>query len=220
VKHEERPTERSRAGRASLVLGALSLVVFGSIYLFLTNLLAEEAKPVEQTLQVQVFRPPPPPPPEIEEPPPPEMEQEEIDVPEPEALPDVPDLPEPPPTEMLGLDAEGVAGSDAFGLLANRGGQGLVGGEGRFRWYAHRLTDHVNDHLSRLSELRSREYTARVLLWVDENGRVERVRLADSTGDRELDRALRDALGDLKQFGRKPPQGLPQPIAVGVRGNV
>ena len=40
-----------------------------------------------------------------------------------------------PPGDELGLDAEGGAGSDGFGLRAKKGGRGLIGGGDRNRWY-------------------------------------------------------------------------------------
>ena len=58
-----------------------------------------------------------------------------MDIPEPEALPeDVPEAAnEPPPGEALGLDAEGGAGGDGFGLAARRADADLLqsgGGDG------------------------------------------------------------------------------------------
>src|SRR5688500_11671398 len=82
--------------------------------------------------------PPPPPPPEekIEEP----LEQE---TPE-EAPPDESQAP-----EQLGLDAEGVAGGDSFGLAARKGGRDLVGtGGAAFAWYTSSLKDRILSFLS------------------------------------------------------------------------
>src|SRR5262245_1063784 len=72
---------------------------------------------------VQIVRPPPPPPSEPPPPPPPEEKIQEVlqqDTPEPAPSDDA-------APEQLGLDAEGTAGGDAFGLAARRGGSDLVG---------------------------------------------------------------------------------------------
>ncbi|HAZ42809.1 MAG TPA: TonB-dependent receptor, partial [Methylococcaceae bacterium] len=37
---------------------------------------------------------------------------------------------EPPPGENLGVDADGAAGGDSFGLVGKKGGSGFLGGGG------------------------------------------------------------------------------------------
>lgn len=185
-----------------------------------SGLLQSEAKPTKQVVEIQVIRPPPPPPPEVEEEPPPPEIEEELDVPEPEPLEDIPDLPDmPPPPEMLGLDAEGVAGSDAFGLQANRGGRSLVGGAGAHRWYAQKTKDVVSDFLGAQDALRAYQYRVRILVWVDAAGNT-RFRLASSTGDEALDRRLDETLQRLGRMQEPPPVGLPQPISIRVVSHV
>lgn len=217
------PAEQGGAQRNLVplaVFAGAAVLVFGALYWFISDLLASEAKPTQQTVAIQVIKPPPPPPPKIEEepPPPPEVE-EEVELPEPEPLPDVPDLPDAPPADQLGLDAEGVAGSDAFGLAANRGGRGLIGGEGAFRWYAQKLKDQVSDYLASQPAVLNADYRVRLLLWVNGDGTVAKVRLGTSTGDAALDATLRSTLKDLKRLKQRPPNGLPQPIAIRVVGH-
>lgn len=213
--------EQEGSARSNVIFAVVAIVLLGSGIWWLQGLLSSEAKPAKQVVEIQVIRPPPPPPPEVEEEPPPEMEEEEVDIPEPEPepLPDIPDMPDAPPAEQLGLDAEGVAGSDAFGLLANRGGRGLIGGEGAFRWYAQKVKDQISGYLGKQEEVLQSSYKVRVLLWLDENGRVARLRLASSSGDPEIDRLLKEKLGELKRFDEAPPPGLPQPISIRVVGH-
>jgi len=210
----------SRGSRLPLIaFSILLLVILGVGIWLLIGLLQSEAKPSKQVVEIQVIRPPPPPPPEIEEePPPPEFEEEEVEIPEPEPLPDLPDLPDAPPPESLGLDAEGVAGTDAFGLAANRGGRGLIGGSGQHRWYAQKTKDQVSEFLARHDKLRSESYKVRVLVWVDELGNA-RFRLATSSGNPELDDRLVETLAKFDRFQKPPPPGLPQPISIRIVGN-
>ena len=201
------------------ILIALVVLIFVAFGIY--KLTESEPKPNKQVVEVQVFRPPPPPPPKVEEePPPPELE-EEIDIPEPEPepMPDIPDLPEAPPADMLGLDADGSAGSDQFGLAARRGGRSLIGSGDRHRWYAQRMKDQVSDFLGSQEEVRATDYTVRLLLWVDDEGRLKSYRLKQGSGDTFLDRLIRDVLDRFKGFSDPPPSGMPQPIQLRIEGN-
>lgn len=168
--------------------------------------------PKKTIQQVQIIRPPPPPP-EVEPPPPPEPE---VDVPEPEPEPPVAENDEPPPGEQLGLDADGVAGSDAFGLAARKGGRDLLasGSDGRFAWYGNLVKNDIMERLAEVKEIRQDRYSIVVRLWLAPDGRVQQFKLASSTGDAELDRQLLSALGALGRISETPPAGLPQPVRV------
>jgi len=169
--------------------------------------------PKKTIQQVQLIRPPPPPP-EVEPPPPPPPE--EVDVPEPEPEPDVAENDAPPPGEQLGLDADGVAGSDAFGLAARKGGGELVGsgGDGRFSWYGNLVKNDLMERLAEVREIRQDRYSIVVRLWLAPDGRVQEYKLASSTGDPELDRQLLAAIASLGRISETPPPGLPQPVRV------
>jgi protein TonB len=53
-----------------------------------------------------------------------------------------------------------------------------------------------------------------VRLWLASDGAVERVALAGSTGDRELDRTLELLLADIDRVAEAPPGDLPQPVQI------
>lgn len=191
------------------------MVLAGLFVSWLMERLEQPMKPVKPQIQVVDITRPPPPPPKEEEPPPPEIEEEEIDMPEPEPLPDLADAPdEAPPGEQLGLDADGVAGSDGFGLVANRGGRGIIGsGNGSaFRYYARQLQDELVSQLSSEKDIRKKRYSVDIKLWLDPDGSISRVALSTTTGDAELDDRLADALGRLEAMASSPPAGMPQPI--------
>ncbi len=149
-------------------------IISGLIIWFIGGMMSEPMEPPKKTVQeIKVIRPPPPPP-EVEEEPPPEPEvEEEVDIPEPEpeALPDVPDM-EPPPGD-LGLDADGVAGGDAFGLAARKGGRGLIGsGDGDSNlWYANNVVKvAVLDKLTNIEGILITRYRVRLNVWVNSSG--------------------------------------------------
>jgi protein TonB len=159
---------------------------------------------------VQIVRPPPPP----EEPPPPPPPEEEIEEPLPQDVPD-PAPADEAPAEQLGLDADGVAGSDGFGLAARRGGSDLAGSGGAaFAWYTSLLKDTILDALSEDERVRKGSYRITVKVWLAEDGRIERTQLADSTGSRDVDAAIEQALGRMNRLREGPPLEMPQPVTL------
>jgi protein TonB len=202
----------------ALVIGGALLGVMAGCVAFVVSLMDDEVKSPKKIVQVQVFRPPPPPPPELE-PPPPEVE-EEVELPEPEPVAEAPDVPDVPAGELLGLDADGVAGSDAFGLVGRKGGRDLIGGAPTYQWYASRIKDEVLDYLAGRDDVRKSEYSVVVHIWVGGDGRLSKYRLASSSGNADLDRALADALASLSKFDQPPPNDMPQPVRLRIVSRV
>jgi protein TonB len=60
--------------------------------------------------------------------------------------------------------------------------------------------------------VRANRYTVNVRLWIDRSGAVERVALASSTGDADLDGELERALDGIERFAQAPPADMPQPV--------
>jgi len=121
---------KSRKSRyVFLIAGALSIGLIGvGAMALVRGILSGGASPSKKVAQeIHIIRPPPPP--DLPPPPPPPPD-EKVDVPDPQEKPDPTPSNDPPPGEQLGLDAEGTAGGDAFGLVGNKGGRGLVGSGG------------------------------------------------------------------------------------------
>lgn len=167
--------------------------------------------PAIQQISLVQPPPPPPPPPQMEEPPPPEMEEVEVPEPEPEPLVDAP-ADEPLPGDELGLDADGVAGSDGFGLKAKKGARGLIGGGDKNRWYAGIIQKDLQNWLAEADAIRKGRYAAIVKIWIDADGAVSDAELIEGTGDSELDGALEIALSNGFKISQVPPTDLPQPV--------
>lgn len=205
------------------VIGVVFIAATAGLVMFIGSMMNSEIPPPKQAAyEVKVIRPPPPPPQEEEPPPPPEMEQEEVDVPEDEAPEPMPDeLDGPPPGDLLGLDADGVAGADGFGLAARRGGRGLLdGGGGGYRMYGRSLESSLIDCLSEDDELRKSRYSTNLNLWLGSDGSIRRSELQGSTGDPALDSKLRDALGNGGCRAPAPPAGMPQPVRLRLSSRV
>jgi protein TonB len=191
---------------ASSLAGAALLAAF--VWVVHGIIAGKGARPERKVQIVQVIRPPPPPPPE-EKPPPPPRPEEAAPTEEPEPTPSDAEA----PAERLGLDSEGTAGGDAFGLAAHKGGHDIAGSGGAiFAWYTTRLKDHVASQLSDDARVRSKRFSVAVRLWVDPDGAIRQVRLAGTTGNRDLDTAIEAVLGRLPRMSEPPPAEMPQPI--------
>ena len=191
----------------------LVLVVGGGAVWIVRNFLAGGAPPQKKVVhEIRIIRPPPdalPPPPP---PPPPE---EEVDIPDPQQQEEPTPSDEPPPGEQLGLDAEGTAGGDGFGLAARKGGRDLLASGGSaFTWYAGLLKNEILDRLQDDQRVRAGSYSVLVRVWVRPDGTIERIALAQSTGDKERDRAIESALAGVARVSQGPPANMPQPVSL------
>jgi len=209
------PTRRRRKKTRYLPIALLGLTVSllgaGAFALVRSFLASSPGQPMKVVQEFHVIRPPPPPP-DLPPPPPPPPD-EKVDVPDPQK-PDPTPSDEPPPGEQLGLDAEGGAGGDAFGLVGHKGGRDLLASGGSaFSWYAGLLKNEILEQLGNEAKARSGQYSVSVRVWVRDDGSIERVRITQSSGDRERDRAIETALARITRISQAPPADMPQPIS-------
>lgn len=205
-----------------MIIGAAILFIsVGVIVHLISNM---EDKPAKKERKIQTISltkppPPPPPPPKVEKPPEPEVEklQEKVEQ-EPEEAPDVADE---APAGDLGLDAEGTAGSDGFGLAARKGGNGLLGGGGDpYAWYSKIVEKDLTDFLSDKEELRRKGYVAVVKMWLETDGSINRIELAKGSNDAEIDDLLSRSLNQFRRVNEPLPPGLEQPIRLKVTSRI
>jgi protein TonB len=198
---------------AAALAGVVLIVGFA---LFVQAMMASKsAKPDRKVQIVQIIRPPPPPPPPPEQPPPPPPEKAEEQL--------TKDQPEPQPDEQqapaqLGLDAEGSAGGDAFGLAARRGGSDLIGGTGTapFAWYTNRLRDAIQERLSSAPCTKSAKGALSLRVLLEADGRVRQIKLSTTTGDKKMDDCIETALASITRMSDPAPPGMPEQINVKV----
>jgi len=187
------------------------MVALGLLFLYVRSMLANKPQSEKRVVPVvvKIIRPPEPPP-EPPPPPPPEKIEEQI----PKDTPDKP-IEQAPESAQLGVDAQGTAGGDSFGLVGNAGGRDLVGsGSGPFVYYANLVKDIVQDALSNVERAHRGKYSIEVRVWIAGDGRIERANLMQSTGDRELDGAIEKALSQNRKVRDAPPLEMPQPITL------
>lgn len=207
------------------IIGGLlaALAIFYVVKVILDFIDKKPAKSEKKIQPVTLLKPPPPPPPppKVEKPPEPEI-KEKIEEPEPEPEP----MPESPPDEApprdLGLDAEGTAGSDGFGLAARKGGTGLFGGGSGnpFAWYGGLVKNGILNILSNHDELRRKGYTAIVKVWLKADGSVERVELTKGSNDADIDELLSRLLNKFDRVSEAPPPGMQQPIKLKISSRI
>jgi protein TonB len=205
--------ENSLLKKAPLIGGLLVvLILVSAMVWFIRGFMANKDKKPARTVQnITVIRPPPPPPPQEPPPPPPEKVAQQLPQNEPEPSPDN----SPTPPQQLGLDAEGSAGDDGFGLAARKGGSDIVGSGGAaFAWYTGKLKDEVSDRLSTDTKLRGKKYTVGVRIWLESDGRIKDVKMTSGTGNRDLDSAISSDITALGRLSASPPLEMPQPISL------
>jgi outer membrane biosynthesis protein TonB len=173
-------------------------------------LLAPAQKKQREVQNIQIVRPPPPPP-ENQPPPPPPQDHQPEQVPqnEPDPSPDN----NPSQAGPLGLDAEGGAGSDAFGLAARKGGRDLAGSGGAiFGWYTQILRDAINDRLATEKELRSRRYSVLLSVHVNTDGSIADAHLLSSTGSKDTDALIERTIAKVGRLHEERPREMPAQV--------
>ena len=201
--------------RRYLTLGLAGLsvtLIAAGTFALMRNFLSSPAGPPQKVVQeIHLIRPPPPPP-DLPPPPPPPPEEKVVDVHE-RDKPDPTPSNEPPPGEQLGLDADGTAGGDAFGLVGNKGGRELLGqGGSAYVWYAGLVKNQILEQLNTEKQAHRGEYSLMVRVWVRNDGSIDRVRVVEGSGNRERDQAIEAALTRMGRLSQAPPADMPEPI--------
>ena len=178
-----------------VICGAVLLALYLKQLFFKEDV--QQKKVVQQITVIAPPPPPPPPPPkEIEEP---EIEEEVIEEQPDEPMPD--DAPDESMGEELGIDAEGVAGADGFGLVGKKGGSGILGGGG----YSSFVKTEVNKAIIRDAELRRLAYRAEITLWVADDGSFSRFEVELLEGSSAAKLVLERLLAELGGLSRPKP---------------
>jgi hypothetical protein len=214
--------KKSSPKAAWIVSGCVALVLLGGC-IFVAKLLMSDLGPPKKTQISTVNLVPPPPPVVKEKPPEPEQpKKEQIKEEVLDAGPDRPDEKnqpdEKPVGKQLGLDAEGTAGGDAFGLIGNKGGAGLIGGGGGgsgspFGRYGRLLEDELNRKVRKRLEgnggIPRGKLQLTVQIDVDARGKIVKFRIVAPSGDARLDGVVKEALKRDGVMSQPPPEGMP-----------
>lgn len=203
--------------RATIAI-VLGVALLGLVAVLFIRHIVTSSQPAQKKVvqEVHLIRPPPPPP--DEPPPPPPPPEEKVDIPDPQEKPEDPTPSnDPPPSENLGLDTEGGAGGDAFGLVGNKGGRDLVGsgpGGSVYQWYAGLLKNEILDQLGANKKVRNGNFKSNIKLWVRRDGSIERV-VVSSSGDRARDSEIESEVMKMR-LSQPPPADWPNPVNLSI----
>jgi TonB family protein len=76
------------------------------------------------------------------------------------------------------------------------------------------MQDQIGRRLDEDEKLDSSRFRATVRIWLTENGQVEKVELARTTGDETIDDLIEQALSSMPKMPQPPPREMPQPVIV------
>lgn len=219
---------RARVRIAAWSAAGFAAVLLGWLVWYWAHQMAGVQREAPKISTIIPLPPPPPPPP----PKPPEPEQSK-----PEPVPEQP-KPTPRPAEQpkeaetpspskdlsksMEMNADAQAGSDAFNIAAGQGngmsGSGGGGGLGNAT-YSRYLVSVVQKLLAD-DERTSRLAFSKMIvsIWLDANGRITRVEMADSSGDADIDAKVLAALREAPALDERPPANMPMPIRANLKG--
>jgi hypothetical protein len=216
-------SQHKRRASKNLIWGvsaAVALVFMVGVGIVLKALISDDGQ--KRKRQIQMVTPGNPPPPHKikEKPPEPEVKKEE-EIIEPEVEEEIPEETEQqaesdvPPGDELGLDADGAAGSDGFGLRAKKGGRALIGGGGKsqYAWYTNMVVREfekmVNDVVQNNGGCPDGKFKAVVAIKLDDRGRVVWHWRISSSGTEHVDEAIAEALSAAR-VSEPVPRGMPK----------
>jgi len=130
-----------------------------------------------------------------------------------------------PADNTLGVDEEGGAGEDSFGLAAKKGGRDIImlGNQTEdkpaaaridFTFYMGTLQHQLQDEMNKKDRIRHGSYRVELKLWIARDGAIDRFELLGSTGDAATDEAIQLAMADIPRLRQPPPPDMPQPIRI------
>ena len=216
-----------------LLIAVFILLAGVGAYIVKTVLSGTELKKKDTTTTVTLLKPPPPP---VIKEKPPEPEQikevpkkEEIINPEvnKEQSPENDIKDNTPAGDNLGVDAQGTAGSDSFGLVGKKGGRSLIAGgpEGigtgslltKFAGYTQIVTVELRKKVMKLLDEEGRipkgKFQTVVRVSIDTNGKVTDYRIIGSSGNNKMDDAVNRSLHTFR-ISEPPPDGMPRTMDI------
>lgn len=125
------------------------------------------------------------------------------------------------PPGPLALDAKATGPGDLFNLGSKVGGSpygGRGGGGSRWGWYASIVQTQIEAAIRANEKTKNAVMQLQFRIWADNTGRISRVELVNSSGNPEVDAAVRsDVIGRLT-LREPPPTDMPMPINIRATG--
>ena len=206
------------------------MVVFVVVVVYIVKMVLSEDGLHKKSAVTTVTLLKPPPPVTVKEKPPEEIKQvekkTEQTIEAPQDQPKGPENDNTPAGDKLGLDAEGKAGGDAFGLAGKKGGRSLLaGGEGmgrysllsKFAGYTKMVETEVRKKvMKRLDEeggIPKGKLQTVVRISVDSNGSITGYKIIGSSGNNKMDETVKLSLANIR-ISEPPPEGMPRTMNI------
>ena len=217
-----------------VLFGCAGLVVSG-IVLFAIKVVTTDVGPKRKNniANIALLRPPPPvkeklPEPEIQKELPKQSVEQVIEAPQ-NSPQDSPQDNTPAGAE-LGVEGEGGAGSDGFGLVGKKGGRSLIGGGGsgtgsgsrlsllaKYGWYTRKIQDEIRAQVKkRLDQdggFPKGKYLTLVKIKLDPKGAIIEYRIVGPSGNDRMDNAVRETVSVMR-MNDSPPEGMPSGMTI------
>jgi len=220
--------------RQWLVPGAVLVAVLAAVG-FIAHVIKSDPGPHkrEQIQVVTLLKPPPevkekPPEPQV----PKEVPKQTVESPQqsPQNQEQSQDQPQDdaPAGGDLGVDGDGSAGSDGFGLVGKKGGKAItLGGGGggmarlnllaKYGHYVHQVQDEVRQEVNRQLEkqggIPKGKHATVVKVTLNSKGSVVSYHITSSSGEQQIDKAVKDALAGIR-ISDPPPEGMPYVMTI------
>ena len=200
------------------VLVVLAVILFaGAIFGLYKYLQGSQSKaPAVHNIALIKQPPPPPPPKPPEKPPEPPKVKEEVKIDQPKEIPKpeqakAPDE-RPASDKPLGLDADGKAGSDDFGLASNKGGTELTrtggGTGGTGAYYSGLLQRQFFEALTRNRKILGEQFRVVVKIWLGDDGKVQKADIITGSGNAQVDDMIQLTLMEMGPLKDVPPSSM------------
>jgi protein TonB len=214
------------------IIGLAFLVAIG----FLVKVVLTDSGPrqKEHISTVTLLKPPPevkekPPEPEVAKEIPKDTMTAPMEAPQPQNQAQQQDA--PPAGADLGVEGDGAAGSDGFGLSAKKRGTGReitlggISGGGvnrlalltKYGWYTTKVQEEIKKQMRKLMDqeggIPKGKFQATVRIHLDAKGAVVKYQLVASSGNDKIDEALKGSLPGFR-ISQPPPDGMPSGMTV------
>jgi TonB family protein len=179
---------------------------------------------------VTLLKPPPeqkPPEPKVQQELP-KQQQVVEQIAQPQAGPQNDQPPDTGQSGPLGVEGDGSAGGDSFGLAARgKGGRSLIGGGtggmsklsllAKYGFYTSKIEDEVRRHVKKKLEqaggLPKGKMQTTVKIVLNANGTIAEYRIVGSSGNSTMDSAVKEAL-NVVRISEPPPEGMPRGMTI------
>ncbi|HEY1611578.1 MAG TPA: energy transducer TonB [Paraburkholderia sp.] len=210
-----------------VVFGLIAIGVAVAVWRFATDTAGVKRVEAPQVTTVIPLPPPPPPPPPKVKPPPEKQPDMQTPTPKPTMAPKPAEAPKPSDNQpkQMTMNAPAQAGTDSFNIGAGDG-SGMVGSGGGGSFgngaYAQYVSYAMQQAIERDKNVQDNGGGARfngsLSLWMEPDGHITKVTIAQSTGDTKLDTAVVQAVLAMGKVDEPPPPNTAYPVTVRMQG--